>query len=845
MLRAKRLTSTSLSTVIALSGTALFPLSAIGQAVLEEVVVTARKREESLQETPIAVSAFSGENLEELGMRDMASLRNVVPNVDLYEGNGTGGSGNIFIRGVGARNTGVNFDSGVGIYLDGVYISRPDGALLDNIDVQSIQVLRGPQGTLFGKNTTGGAILYTTNKPNEELSVHAEGRLGNYNRNDATLTVNLPLVGDTLMSRASIYQVKRDGYVKSVSNGEPGILDGEEFSDIDRRGAQAQLRWLPNEDVLVDFNYFYAKADQAARGQNCEVVDDIEGAGWQSALQDPFIFQPSTGQTILEWCQDNDDLGIDKIQSDLTPNKYEAETNTAAFNVEWDINDDLNFKSITAWRGTEAGASNDLDAVGIPNLHRTNFDPNGELQNTDAYSQEFQLAGSAFDYKLEYVVGVFAFYEETDAGTQVSPSGPFFGTLGDPNQAFYINQTLELLAENTSYSAFSQVDWNFNELWRLTVGLRYTYEERELTRKFRVPDVATLATTGDAEESPLSDTFFLFPSGPESFNPDPDFIIGPDPDNPNQPDPLADQTLKIDNDDLTPMISLQRTFEGSGFINSGTAYATIANGFQSGGITDTVDIETRRIEEYDPEEVWNYEIGFKMDAWDRRLRLNTALFYTDYKDRQLTTVRINPDTGRIAGALINAESSSITGLEIETLWLPTDNLQLTANVTFNEGEIDKYEDERITTVSAGPLPPGCTRIDVGLDVVENCEIDRSDEDLPRLPEQIYFLAAQYTWDTDFGTVVPLLSWSYRADVDNCFDRSSCLSGLYKVDQEDLSARLTWFSPDQNLRITAYGNNLTDERYITGGTPLVDVTETAGTIYNIPRTYGIEIAYDWN
>ena len=128
--------------------------------------------------------------------------------------------------------------------------------------------------------------------------------------------------------------------------------------------------------------------------------------------------------------------------------------------------------------------------------------------------------------------------------------------------------------------------------------------------------------------------------------------------------------------------------------------------------------------------------------------------------------------------------------------------------------------------------------------MDACEIDRSDENLPRLPEEIYFLAVQYNWNTDLGTVIPMLSWSYRTNVDNCFDRASCLSGLYEVDQEDVSARLTWLSTDEKWRVTAYGNNLTDDRYITGGTPLVDVTETAGTVYNLPRTYGVEAAYTW-
>jgi iron complex outermembrane receptor protein len=220
------------------------------------------------------------------------------------------------------------------------------------------------------------------------------------------------------------------------------------------------------------------------------------------------------------------------------------------------------------------------------------------------------------------------------------------------------------------------------------------------------------------------------------------------------------------------------------------------------------------------------------------------VFYTDYQDRQLTTVRISPE-GRIAGALINAESSYISGIEFEAVVLPVENLQLTANVTFNESDIEKYEDERITSYNASdPVPAGCSTIVVGGNTLLNCPIDRSDENLPRLPDSVFYLAAQYTFETEYGSIVPMLSWSYRTNLDNCFDSSSCISGIYKVDQEDVAARLTWNSPDMAWRVTAFGNNLTDDRYVTGGTPLVDVTATAGTIYNQPRTYGVEAAYTW-
>ncbi len=840
----KRTIAQQLSAIIALGTVVSIPQVAVGQNMLEEVVVTARKREESLQETPIAVSALSGDAMAELGVRDIADLTKVVPNVDMYTGNGTTGAGNVFIRGVGARNTGVNFDSGVGIYVDGVYLSRPDGAVLDNVDLQSVQVLRGPQGTLFGKNTTGGAILYTTNKPNEEYEGNAEIRVGNFDQLDGKLTLNIPLIEDTLSSRFSVYSTTRDGYVKSVSNGNPGMSDGDEYNDVDRKGAQAQLRWDATDSLVVDVNYTYNRTDQASRGQNCEIVEGIERAGWQSNLQDVSIVIPSTGQSIQDWCRENQALGKDKITANLAPNKYEAEVHSLSVTADWDLDNGMNFKSISAGRTTEGSETNELDAMGIPLLGRSNFGPGGEPRETDAYSQEFQLSGSAFDDQLDFVVGVFGFTEKTDSGTANSPSGPFPNTIFGPQSIFYINQTTELLAENTSASVFSQTDWHFSEFWSLTYGVRYTWEERELERLFRVPDITTLATTGDA--SSLSNFFYSLPSGTDTFNPNHDYVKAEDPNNPGQDDPLADQKMRVDNSDVTQMISIQRTFEDLGFIDTGTAYFTVAQGFLSGGITDTISITTSQIEEFDPEEVLNYELGFKMDAWDNRLRLNTAIFYTDYTDRQLTTVSINPSTNRPQGALINAKSSSITGIEIETIILPIDNLQVTANITFNKGEIDEYDDTRIYAVPDDSVPPeaGCDRRDLILARIDNCPVDRSNENLPRLPEEVYFLAVQYNWESEYGLVIPMASWSLRTDIDNCFDQASCLSGKYLNDQEDVSASITWISPDESWRVAAYGKNLTDERYIIGGTPLVDLTETAGTVYNLPRTYGIEASYTW-
>jgi iron complex outermembrane receptor protein len=180
------------------------PASAADQFVLEEVIVTARKRQESLQETPVAVTALGAAALREAGVRNLSDLNQVAPNIEVQAGNGNaGGIANIYIRGIGQRNTGPNIDSGVGIYIDDVYLGRPDGGLLDINDISSVQVLRGPQGTLFGKNTTGGALVFTTNRPGEEFEGSIEARLGNYDRMDIAGVLNVPLT-DTVFTRFSV-----------------------------------------------------------------------------------------------------------------------------------------------------------------------------------------------------------------------------------------------------------------------------------------------------------------------------------------------------------------------------------------------------------------------------------------------------------------------------------------------------------------------------------------------------------------------------------------------------------------------------------------------------------------
>lgn len=787
--------------------------------MLEEVIVTARKRQENMQETPVAVTALDATTLRDAGVRNLADLNQLAPNIEVSSANGNAPLANIYIRGVGQRNSGVNIDSGVGIYMDGVYLGRPDGALLDIVDIQSVQVLRGPQGTLFGKNTTGGALVFTTNKPVEEFEGLVGGRLGDYGRQDVDFVLNAP-VTDSLWTRLSGAYRSADGFIHNK-------YDGEDYMNEDRQSLMWQTRWAAGEDWLLDLNLNWSQTDQRARPQKCQPVPGYNG--WQAELLNTLAVTPATGRTLGDFCQDAAQAGGgDRLTviSDLGGD-YKATNKGAALTARWDINEDLALKSITAWRYTEAEQDDELDNTGIPFLHRTTtVHPSfSGPTETDQYSQEFQLTGSLFSERLQYVAGVFVFSEKSDGGSEVSYLGPFDPALSN---LFFLNTNAsEKDAKNEAAAAFVQGEWEFNDSWRTTVGVRYTDEKRKLQRRRYQTVPASLDMNGGPVDSLGGGLYSVQRPG---FVYNPDFQVAL----------VDDSRSEVTDSDLTPMASVQYLIDESDWIDLGTIYLTYSQGFLSGGLSEAPSGE---LESYKPEEVESWELGFKLDLLERRLRMNGAFFYTDYKNRQLTTLVINPEVGAPAPATINAEKSSITGFELETTWLATQNLVLTFNMTINDGDVETFDDVQLTLGSGAVAPPGCDRTSLVVVEVDSCPNDRSDENLPRLPKQTYFVAAQYDWATSIGLITPRVQASYKTDIDYCFDSASCRSGLWLEDEQfDLSARLNWVSPDEQWTGALYGNNLTDEDYIVGGTALVESSGIGGYASATPRMYGAELQY---
>ena len=808
----------------ALAVTTIAPLRCVlADTELEEVIVTARRREESLQESPIAISAFSGSDLQESGITNLADFNHVVPNVDVGEGNGNAGVANIFIRGVGQRNTEPNLDSGVATYLDGVYIGRADGALLDVNDLQSVQVLRGPQGTLFGKNSTGGALVFTTHRPQPEFEGALTLRTGIYDTRDAEAYINIPIIDNTLFTRLSVVAKKRDGYLYNV-------VDDKYYNDIDRLSAIWQLRWQANHAVTIDINANYGKTAQTARLQKCVLVDQAVDTAWQTLTTDPRV-KNAYNKSILDFCRESQHLETYEAASDLG-GYYDAENQGLSTTINWAISDALSFKSISAWRSTKAAQDDDVDSLAIALLHRSNSaHPFAEQRSTNQYSQEFQLSGDSFDQHLEWVAGLYAFRETTRGGIITNQVGPIHFLPPRADRYFYTTYATELDVDNKAYSVFTQFDWTLTDRWMLTAGLRYTNETRRLDKYLYAADLNTLGLN-DATVVEYIEGAILTLSQPNALNTLHDYIL--DEHNP----PIGD---KISRDAWTPMASVRYLFPDGDIINNGSAYLTVSRGFRSGGLSEAPG---NTLSIFEPEEVDNIELGVKIDTWNNRLRLNASLFSTQYTNRQLTTIVFDRFNGIPAPATINAEDSTISGLEIETMILPFNGFEIAFNASWNHGDIKVFDDVQV--LADNPLDErqdNCSYEVVVVQPIKVCNVDRSDENLPRLPKRTMMLSLQYLWHTPYGTIIPRLQGSWKFDVENCFDKSSCESGLwFSEKQMDISGRLTWLSPERQWRITAFGSNLTNETYVNGGIALVDALGFGGQTYSTPRIVGIEAQY---
>lgn len=621
---------------ITLPITVTMPISPARAApVLEEVMVTARKREESLQETPISITAISSAMIEQTKMFNVADIAQRTPNMSIRASdNGVGSALQAYLRGVGQFDFALTVDPGVGTYVDGVYLARTVGANIQLPDIEQILVLRGPQGILFGKNTIGGAISVTTRRPTGDLDYDAELTVGEYDYSSLNGYAEFP-VTDTVAASVAVLTTYSDGWQKRDRNSNAGNDD------------QLVLRSHLNTDFSEQWNSHlilnYTKIDQNVYPQ---VLTDFNEKATFPGLFNRFVAGPQGGFC----CETNlDDIDRSHVLNERDKDKNEnwglSWTNT------WDM-DDLTLKSITGYIDMQTDSYRDAD-----NSVYDYFSVGGEL-DVQQYSQEFLLT-NATGGKLDWLAGLYYLYEDGHHTSDVTVANGLYEAIG----AVPLDFTLwyDRTQDTTSYAAFFNTTYHIRSDTRLNVGARYTYDEKEL-------DMFTLKL---ASQTPI---LIPGPTDPQSCS-----------------DAIADgngSTVKCNDDwdEISPKVGMEYDFD-----EDTMGYATVSSGFRS-GVYNGRPTSTAQVSVADPETLLAYEIGLKNQLWDNRIQMNGALFYNDYKDRQFL---VNRPSGSADSALAlvvdNAADSTMWGGELEFTVLPTDGLTITGGLSYIDPEYENFE----------------------------------------------------------------------------------------------------------------------------------------------------------
>lgn len=601
---------------------------------MEEIVVTARKREESLQNVPVSVTAFSEQDIEAKSLNSLLELAQFTPNLTMASDSSGGSGTNLSIRGIGSQR-GLG-GPGVGVYLDGVYVGSRNGFNLNLVDVAQVEVLRGPQGTLFGRNTIGGAVNMTSKRPGDQLEGAVEVTVGRYDRRDAKLNFSVPLIKDKLNAKISLASQNKDGYGKVRDFATNDVV--EEKGDTDSVSGQFMLDWqaTDNLNILLSVDAMDENDNGNARtlaawspfAADSTFPGGLSGLGLANIAPSP-PFPPGIG-LIARGVPTA--VGPDFYSTYGSPGDFnELETFNTALIVDWELGEtflgtDTALKSISSCRdlSTEFFIDNDFGPADVAMVNNAS--------EFDQYSQEFQLSGLSLDKNLVWVAGVYYYSENEDNVNSSDILSAFIPQI--------VPRTNLDFFERESWSVFGQATYNVTEKLSFTAGLRYT--EDEINTKERS---------------------FVTPTG---------MTI-----------PNTEITIASDDEEVTGRLGIEYAWT-----KDLMTYASVAKGYKTGGVingaTSTGPFSTPVPTTYLPEVVWTYELGLRSSWLDNRLRFNLTGFYTDYTDIQyvFTFVSTNGPTAYVS----NGPEAVSKGVEMELLYSPIDNLMLSLGYGYIDSE---------------------------------------------------------------------------------------------------------------------------------------------------------------
>jgi len=806
---------TALATAMLLAG--LAGQSAIAAPQIEEVIVTAQKHEQGVNDVGMTINAFTGQRLKDLGVKTAEDMALHTPGLTVNETAATGVP-LYTIRGVGFQDYSTAASSTVGIYFDEVampYTVMTRGAVFD---IERVEVLKGPQGDLYGRNTTAGSINFISKKPTEEFEAGFSTSYGNYKSFDFEGYVSGALT-DGVQGRLAFKTVQSsEGWQESLTR-------DDELGEKDVGAVRGLLNFELGENGTLLLNARYVKDEsdnQAATAYDGTIIGLDEFAAPYTALADYIIPGGANFGETPPWYSTGDNTAADWSNTTTTFRNGRAQTvdirpqrdnELLGFSarLDWDF-DGITLTSISAYDEFERSEANDWDG-GF-------YNDSSNINTTDleVFSQELRLSGTTDS--LLWIAGLYYSKDEVDEWYNYFMSDSVYGNgsvvFGVPPFQFAPIVELDTLysQETESMAIFGHVEWSFAEQWRLTLGARYTEEEREWE-----------GCTYDAGDGSLSG-FLNFAFG-ASLSPGDCGTVNDLPGSPNNFITLITTGGNV-NDAFQPYEDTIETEKWMGkigidysFTDDLMAYATISTGFKSGGFNGANSNAQTQLIPYSEEELTSYEMGIKATLLDGSMQLNAAAFYYDYQDKQEQDIAVTL-VGNISG-LTNVDESEIMGAEIELRWLPADGWSIDAGVAWLDTEVTKWN------AVDGDLSswPG-----------NFVYFDASGAELAMSPEWQYNATVAYEWAVFDGLMMAIAGdISYKDDT----------SGLVRLEDatEDymvLNARVSLASEEGKWRGTLWSNNIADEDYYPaayqgGNGPYV-------RLMGMPRTYGVTLDYQF-
>jgi iron complex outermembrane recepter protein len=712
---------------------------------IAEIVVTAQRRQESAQDVPIAISAFSADQLAEQGISNTLQLGQYVPNLFAINNTGLGSANGYYLRGLGNTESIATFDPPVGTYVDDIYLSRQNANNLSFLDVERIEVLRGPQGTLFGRNTTGGAISVIMKDPGDEVGGFAELGYGRYDRKLIRGSIDLP-IADSLAIKISAYSQNDDGYVKNVTT-------NERINDDDSWGARLgiKIKLGENSTWRSSVSHLVSNAENTLNF-TCNPANptDCKGRFSTTGLREGFNLTPAPFAG----------LGITGEKATYG-NGNRTQNTLVTSNFEFGLADDLQLNVITGLVNLDQQFALDFaDGRGLPGVTapipvQRAYTRGGFTIANDGthnqFTQEVKLSGKAGP--LDFVGGVFYIKEKNktdfvDIFSIATLPFPPFSPVPGGFPLILADRTLRNKTE--AWAGYFQADFNLSDQIKLTAGIRYTDEEKT----FGINDNRPSCNDGTVEASCVSNQ---------------NLIVNPPVVPVANPIPRAQKTKLWTprfaanfkpNDDLLFFISATRGFKSGGWNARGTAASELLP--------------------FGPEKVWSYEAGVKADLFDRRVRANLTLYHQDTQDLQTPSAFVRAN-GTLAFITRNFADYRNRGAELELTFQPTDPLNIYVNFGYQS---DKYKIDRsapaldeygvrsvaaqqtlcLAELAAGRIAGGPNTINCGAGIIGP---DGRIVDPVRSPDWSISMGASYKLDLGGSgwTLTPSVNASFASDTE--------------------------------------------------------------------------------